>query len=577
MSAATRVQVTRIGVFVVTAAIALPVSLAALHWIADPEPRVYVRWSAQIGEADRARLEETYHLADPAFQEERTWLYVILDPSSENVRALVTDAAVDDTHDIDRASFEVESAWAPFPTLALVLACATGGLVVRVLGSRVRMLVRGPIGDRVERLARRLAAVHLLPVRSRAAARTDGAGARGRVADMSVTLVSVAVFCTYYILFLNQGLGRQGPLGPFPSETVNHMRFSIPFLEGQWREQLQTNFEPLLHALQAGVASLFGLVSRSDEMMTRLGHAAATVLSLAKVAQFVLVRRIIEHAASLPISTVLFLSLAASVCTVVYLPPVTLDIYMPMGTPNVLVDPTNILLGPLALAFFYLYLRWYVDSDAWSPRRTACLAVLLFAGTLAKPAFTNVMLVVVGLVYVTRVRRFASSRVLHDLVIFAPSGALLIWQLYLIGSSTAGGGLEIDPYKVIRHFSTHPSIALFQAMAFPALVALLSLTQPRRRHASLLPLAWAFATVAYLIFAIFALDGPSWRAANLAWSYQIGLLLLYVFSIVEYGRFLGSNERANRVLAGLCAASFGLVVLSGLHQFVTVFLGGDYV
>jgi hypothetical protein len=56
--------------------------------------------------APRAR-EERYSLRDGQESEDGNWRYHLYDPSPENIRALVGDGAVNDTHGVDRGSGQV--------------------------------------------------------------------------------------------------------------------------------------------------------------------------------------------------------------------------------------------------------------------------------------------------------------------------------------------------------------------------------------------------------------------------------------------------------------------------------------
>ena len=394
-----------------------------------------------------------------------------------------------------------------------------------------------------------------------------------------VNLIYVAVFFVYYILFLNQALEVSGPLGNFASETRHHMDYSQPLLHKHWLRSfktLQINFEPLLHILTAMVARCIKFISGNNETMN-LANAIAFVLSFAKLAQFIIVKKIVKATVHLSEGRTLFLTTVINFCTVLYLPFISFYIYMPMITPNMLVDPTNIFLLPLAILFFYLYIKNYVKAHSQSFKRTFLLSLLLIAATLAKPAFTNIILVVMGVYYVLHPKRFISTSLLHDLILYLPSCLILIGQILLITNSSSGGGIEFAPYKVIGLFTSHPFIALFQGVEFPLLITGLSAFLIRKKLSVYLSFAWVFCIISYLIYALFSFMGPSWTAANLAWSYQIGLALLYLFIIIEYGKlFLSGPTKISGFWMNLCAINFGLIFLSGIHQFVKIYLGGFY-
>src|SRR5688572_21047024 len=75
-----------------------------------PGGRVHVRWQAAVDEATRQRLESQYRLTDPERLDEQTWRYDLIDPRADTIRAIVNDAAVADTHDINRGAYTLDPA-----------------------------------------------------------------------------------------------------------------------------------------------------------------------------------------------------------------------------------------------------------------------------------------------------------------------------------------------------------------------------------------------------------------------------------------------------------------------------------
>jgi hypothetical protein len=120
---------------------------------------VHVRWAESVDEPTQRRLERLYRLDQPERREGRTWGYALNNLSRDNIRALVTDSAIEDTHQIHRTAFRVGyfAPRLPYPTahswmpvglefLAAVLVCS--GMVafgVAVLASINPRAVRGPI------------------------------------------------------------------------------------------------------------------------------------------------------------------------------------------------------------------------------------------------------------------------------------------------------------------------------------------------------------------------------------------------------------------------------------------------
>jgi len=127
---------------------------AATRVLAGPQGAiVHVRWDPSLDPAARQALEARFRLTDGQRLDADTWRYDLIDPSNDNIRALVNDAAVADTHDIDRPNYSLASSASRtarrqrFPAggdlavsvadgLALVLATLTGLLVALGVSGR---------------------------------------------------------------------------------------------------------------------------------------------------------------------------------------------------------------------------------------------------------------------------------------------------------------------------------------------------------------------------------------------------------------------------------------------------------
>jgi hypothetical protein len=68
---------------------------------------VHVRWAATVDAAARERIERTHSLTRGALREGRTWGYSLTDLSSQNIREIVGNPAVEDTHNIHRTAFRI--------------------------------------------------------------------------------------------------------------------------------------------------------------------------------------------------------------------------------------------------------------------------------------------------------------------------------------------------------------------------------------------------------------------------------------------------------------------------------------
>lgn len=68
---------------------------------------VHVRWAPTVDVATREQIERAYHLTRGELREGRTWGYHLTDVSTDNIRGLVENQTVEDTHQIHRTAFRV--------------------------------------------------------------------------------------------------------------------------------------------------------------------------------------------------------------------------------------------------------------------------------------------------------------------------------------------------------------------------------------------------------------------------------------------------------------------------------------
>ena len=75
-------------------------------------PRAYinVRWAPDVVTDRRHSVEQARSLKDGVALDDHTWRYSLEDPSTANVLALLGDAAVEDTHGVDRVTGAITQA-----------------------------------------------------------------------------------------------------------------------------------------------------------------------------------------------------------------------------------------------------------------------------------------------------------------------------------------------------------------------------------------------------------------------------------------------------------------------------------
>jgi alpha-1,2-glucosyltransferase len=134
---------------------------AALHLTRGPSPIfMRVRWAPDVEDFARQVAERQYSLSQAEQLEGRTWGYTLSDLSVTNVRALVTDPAVEDTQGIDRATFRASPAAEkrPYPPSDSMIPASLWAVTVLCLfvgftGASLGLIERAAAGTAAARIA----------------------------------------------------------------------------------------------------------------------------------------------------------------------------------------------------------------------------------------------------------------------------------------------------------------------------------------------------------------------------------------------------------------------------------------
>jgi alpha-1,2-glucosyltransferase len=104
---------------------------AGLQQTRGPQPIfVHVRWAPDVDDTAREEAERRYSLSQAEPLEGRTWGYTLNDLSTPNIKALVSDRAVEDTQDIDRTTFVASPAAETRPYTTSFIAISLWGVTV---------------------------------------------------------------------------------------------------------------------------------------------------------------------------------------------------------------------------------------------------------------------------------------------------------------------------------------------------------------------------------------------------------------------------------------------------------------
>jgi hypothetical protein len=200
----------------------------------DRPARVNIRWAPSVQPDLQQRLEQTYHLASGLRSEGRTFSYDLTDLSRSNIRALVADPAVEDTHYIHRTAFRVGrftprspypgrgAKWGPLMEATILLLMLAGATAMAF--ALIELV--GP--DRI----RRRVPTHVFLNPAGAAAAVHRAIA-GKIPDASaeqVALFRIVFGVALLALFSTERVGRESALDVTNTLSALHWILISPFV-----------------------------------------------------------------------------------------------------------------------------------------------------------------------------------------------------------------------------------------------------------------------------------------------------------------------------------------------------------
>jgi len=262
----------------------------------DRPAHINVRWSAGATPDIQHRLEQQYHLTDGQRTEGRTFSYDLTDLSRDNIRAMVLDPSVEDTHYIHRTAYRIwrfaprskyhgsGEKWGPLLE-ATVAAFGLIGAIAFVLAAGERVLP--------QRLAVRtpLRGVFIRPGDAAASLLRSIAGRIPAASAEQVALLRIVFGIALLALFLQQRVGSASVLQTTNALTALHQWLIAPFVRAPFLAQWVLPWLLCWTALFiVGAASRFsylmltvGAFAWATLMTTRLGYHMVSALLVALV------------------------------------------------------------------------------------------------------------------------------------------------------------------------------------------------------------------------------------------------------------------------------------------------------
>lgn len=253
----------------------------------------------------------------------------------------------------------------------------------------------------------------------------------------------------------------------------------------------------------------------------------------------------------------------------IYFPPIDPDFYLGQGSPNFWAVPTLVMVKPFAL-WSVLLLTELLDErrDAAKTKWLGALfSISLLVGVIMKPSFMIGFAPVAGVLLLLSWRRQGWQPLFVGMLAFVPAVGLLGYQ-YFTNYHSAQSKILLTWFGPWRLYSNNIPGSMLLAMAFPLGVLVLRFRAVLGNVA--LRTSWLFQVVATVQWAFLA-EEKYFAAGNFSWGYNLGLTLLFIFSALEFVKWLAADAaptRAVRTQWWVLTLLFGFHLASGTVHLV---------
>ena len=524
--------------------LAITLPLAARGLYGAPGASVNIRWQSSVDAAERQRLETEWQLVDGEEVSPSTWRYDLTAPSEGRLRAIVTHAAVADTHGIDRQRYTVAPE-APRTARRHGLITAGGAVAVNLV-DRLALLLGAFAGlFLLVRLMARTGPPNVGAAPSTPRARREGA----------IALVLAPAVCL--IAFVAVVLRMLVPGTDFP----HHIRYAQQLAESG---AIQPHFG--YHAVVIVVQALTPADWVAAAGIVTLGGVAACAAVVAWWLRGAL-------STSVPALLVCAALVPAAVCVlqpILPFDPTRYDLmlfgYFP---PNQWHSPTTLFSKPFALLLLGLGPAVVRSARGARAGRTRILtsASLVVTSVLVKPNFIMAFLPALGALAVLHWRR--TDWRWFGLSFAVPAVAVLGWQYYVVYPlNPDGAGVILAPLQAIGVRSSTDLVTLgwrlIASVLFPLTAAACF---PSVRADRRVQLGWATVFIGAAIGYLLA-ESQRPGAGNFLWSGQLAVFVLFAASTVAVLRDAATAGAGGCRLRrfALCGSVFLWHVASGVQH-----------
>lgn len=245
--------------------------------------------------------------------------------------------------------------------------------------------------------------------------------------------------------------------------------------------------------------------------------------------------------------------------------------YFGQWSPNPWQNPTLIMMKPFAFLCTFLAIQALQTFDK---RFWISLSLLLLVSVFYKPSFSLIFIPAFGLFILLNHTKIFKTYVYAFLLIL-PTIFYIIYQYWFFDPGYVK--TILSPFTMLHIYTSNPFISLLLAIAFPLSILLLRYKQVVKNQ--YLQLSWLMLILGYLQMAILAQDSNMLAAGNYAWGYIIALDILFVFSGIEFIKWLiemkATHSTLKRITIGIPTLLLFLHFASGVAYFIRILIYGE--
>lgn len=375
------------------------------------------------------------------------------------------------------------------------------------------------------------------------------------------TIFLMGFFLTYHQAFAldaskNNGVELSNHHG-YASDLIPHIEIVTQYFNGEIYIP-----HPLWHILVKGVSYITSLSIEYSAIMVSALLITVWACLIGFVIRVLLQDTIKMYTPLMQEMIVLLLLSSIFVVGPLVIPWYNKLIYKGVGSPNIWHNVTLWTVKPLALMSI-LFSVWAFQEHKLKYYIYAVLAIII--SIFAKPSFIIVFLPALFILMLYKHYTLRSDIYFFSIVSIFSLMILLYQYTGTFGENSEG--VKIDILGVWSLAANNILMSIFLALAFPLLFLKL---YPKSLDNDYLILAWLQVLFGIVLYAVFVEQGTRDGHANFSWSYQIGLTMLYLFSIIE---FVKNFFILNLWKRSLLSIVLSLQILIGLYYLVKVLEG----